>query len=141
LATPCFTGDHSPRPEDVQSNIGKRDDYEDANIDIRDIYRAQWKRVQFLSNLFWQKWKREYLNTLSPRKKWTETVPNIVEGSVVLLKDKETVRRHWPLARVSEVLPSEDGKIRKVIVTVFKDGKKTKYERPITEMVLLTDCE
>jgi len=110
------------------------------DIDIRDIYRVQWKRVQFLSEMFWTKWKKEYLNTLQTRQKWTETVPDIKQGDIVLLKEKETERRRWPLGRISETIPSADGKIRKVIVTTCKDGKQFYYERPITELVLLVEA-
>lgn len=34
---------------------------------------ARCKRVQFLANEFWQRWKREYLLNLQQRKKWQKT--------------------------------------------------------------------
>ena len=109
-----------------------------TDFDTRDMYREQWKRVQVLTEYFWNRWRREYLNTLQKRRKWTQQVPDIKVGDVVLLKDKETVRGDWPIARISEVIPSDnDRRVRKVMLTTFKDGKKTTYQRPITELVLL----
>ena len=35
-----------------------------------DVYmRRRWRRVQYLANLFWTRWKREYLLTLQQRAK------------------------------------------------------------------------
>ena len=31
---------------------------------VKDMYKAQWRRVQHLSNIFWQRWKTEYLQQL-----------------------------------------------------------------------------
>ena len=59
------------------------------NIDLQNIYRAQWKTVRSLSERFWSHWKREYLQTLQKRVKWTETQPDLQSGDVVLLKDVE----------------------------------------------------
>lgn len=111
----------------------------DSNLDMKDIYRAQWKRVQCLSELFWQKWKKEYLHTLQTCRKWTSAVPDLTEGSIVLLKDNNVPRRSWPLARIVKVLPSDNGRVRKVIVRGHRDGKNFEYTRPITELVLLVD--
>ena len=110
-----------------------------GNIDIKDIYRDQWKRVQYLSQLFWTKWKRDYLATLQSRQKWQESARNVAKGDIVLLKDKTLCRGEWPLARVTETVPSEDGKVRKVTVKVFKNGQSRLYERPVTEVVMILE--
>lgn len=56
-----------------------------------------------------------------------------------MLKDNNVPRRSWPLARIVKVLPSDDGRVRKVIVGVHRHGKNVEYTRPITELVLLVD--
>lgn len=39
-----------------------------------DIYmRQRWRRVQYLANLFWTRWKKEYLMTLQERQKMEHT--------------------------------------------------------------------
>lgn len=37
--------------------------------DIKDLYKAQWLCVQHLANIFWDRWKKEYLQTLQSRTK------------------------------------------------------------------------
>ena len=44
----------------------------DASFECKDMYYAQWKRVQYLSDVFWKRWRVEYLQTLQARQKWTE---------------------------------------------------------------------
>ena len=35
-------------------------------------------------------------------------------GDVVIIKDENRTRNHWPLSIVDEVFPSSDGRIRKL---------------------------
>lgn len=60
------------------------EDSTDANL-----LKHQWKRVQTHANIFWARWRREYLSTLQCRCKWQSTRQNLKEGDVVLLKDKQ----------------------------------------------------
>ncbi len=109
--------------------------------DPKDMYRAQWKRVQFLADVFWNRWRNEYLHTLQTRRKWFEPRPNLQTGDIVLLGDKNSARNDWPMAVVERTFPSSDGKVRKAEVRVAKDGKIVKYIRPITELVMLIPKE
>ena len=54
-----------------------------------------------------------------------------------MLQDDDLPRNKWPLARVTEVLPSKDGHIRKVQILLVQDGKHKLLERPIHKPVLL----
>lgn len=38
------------------------------NIDIRDVYKSQWKHVQILSDKFWKQWQQQYLHNIQFRK-------------------------------------------------------------------------
>lgn len=107
------------------------------HLDIKDVYRARWRHVQYLADKFWSKWKNEYLNNLQKRRKWHFDENPIEVGNVVLLKDKEAHRNDWPLGLITRIFPSADKKIRKVEVKVIKDGKITFYTRPVVELVLL----
>lgn len=102
-----------------------------------DLYKRQWRRVQHLSNTFWDRWRKQFLPTLQPRRKWLSTHPNIEPGSVVLLKDLQTLRNEWPPGLVTQTFPSKDGKVRKVEVKVYKEGGSSLFLRPISEIVLL----
>ena len=108
-----------------------------GSFNEKDLYSSQWRRVQHLANVFWSKWKREYLPTLQERRKWQTETPNLEVGDLVLLRDKEVARNHWPLARVSKVFTSHDGRVRKVELTTAKNGCKKTFLRPTNEVVLL----
>lgn len=45
------------------------------------------------------------------------------------------------IARIMKVLSRDDGRVRKTIVRVHRDGKNVDYTRQITELVLLVDNE
>nr|XP_054601731.1 uncharacterized protein LOC107396997 [Nothobranchius furzeri] len=108
------------------------------------------RRVQFLSNEFWTRWKREYLLNLQQRRKWTTERRNAKVNDIVLLLDDNLPRNQWKLARIVEVFPAADNRVRKVKLLVsntFLDnrGKRTSQplylERAIHKTVLLLEAE
>ena len=111
----------------------------DESMSLKDIYRAEWKRVQVLSEQFWQKWRSEFLTLLQSRKKWLKETPNLKQGDVVLMRDDSVCRNQWPLGIVSEIFPSSDAKVRSVKVKVIREGKSVFFTRPVTELVLLSE--
>ena len=46
--------------------------------------RKRWRRVQYLSQQFWARWKLEYLQKLQQRQKW-----NLKNGDVMILTDPD----------------------------------------------------
>lgn len=49
---------------------------------IKDIkYVSQWKHVQYLSNMFWKRWRDEYLQNLQVRRKWQNNQHNLKTGA------------------------------------------------------------
>lgn len=99
-----------------------------------DLYcRKRWRLVQFLANQFWNRWRTEYLLALQERSKWNKQHHNLKKGDIVLVKDECNPRCQWPLARVNQIYPSEDGLVRKVKVMI---GSST-YDRPVHKLVLL----
>ena len=103
-----------------------------------DLYvRRRWRRVQCLADQFWTRWRREYLQSLQRRPKWTTTRRNLRVGDIVLLRDDAQRRNNWPLGRVTEAIESEDGRVRKANVEIARDGEKKVYLRPIKELTLL----
>lgn len=107
---------------------------------IKVIYQATWKHVQLLSDTFWKQWRTSYLQNLQTRKKWLNKRPNLKIGDILLLREKELQRGHWPIALVTNVFESEsDKRVRTVELRVMKDNQVVTYVRPITEVVLLVD--
>lgn len=107
------------------------------NLDVKQMYKSQWKHVQVLADRFWKRWRFEYLQLLQSRHKWKADNPNIKEGDVILMKDKEAHRNNWPIGIVQNAIHSEDGKVRKVELKVIINGQPTTYIRPIAEIVYL----
>ncbi|XP_033728036.1 uncharacterized protein LOC117317344 [Pecten maximus] len=107
------------------------------SLDIKDMYKAQWRHVQILSNEFWKKWQREYLCALQARCKWTSERPNLKEGDIVLLREYDCHRTEWPLAAVSKTFPASDGCVREVEVRTYQGGKFSHFVRPVHELVPL----
>lgn len=78
---------------------------------------------------------------LQSRHKWQMAKPDLQVGDVVLLKETEAHRNDWPMGLVTQVMPSDDGRIRKVKVKVTKGGVVHSFFRPITELILLLPRE
>ncbi|XP_066928826.1 uncharacterized protein [Clytia hemisphaerica] len=97
--------------------------------------RRYWKRVQHLTNEFWQRWRKEFLTTLQSRTKWLSSKRNFKLNDIVLLKpDNEYITRNkWPLGRVTKVFKGSDNRVRSLSIKT----KDSELERPITKVVLL----
>jgi hypothetical protein len=65
-----------------------------GNFTKKDLHTHQWRQVQFLADKFWSRWRKEFLPTLQPRRKWKQESANLKEGDIVLLRNKEEVRNH-----------------------------------------------
>ena len=71
--------------------------------------RKRWRRVQELVRHFWH---REWIPGLSGRKKWNQERQDLQTGEFVLVMSTDTARGNWPLGRVTEVYPGQDGQVR-----------------------------
>ena len=121
-----------------------------GNFIKKDLYlNKHWRRVQYLANLFWTRWRNEYLALLQPRSKWTEPTRNIAVGDVVLIVDDCVPRNQWKLAKVIEVNQSEDDLVRSVRIQLATGHLNNKGQRsselsiitrPIHKLILLLQC-
>ena len=94
----------------------------------------RWRQVQYLSNLFWRRWTREYLPSLQQRQKWNKPQRNLAVNDIVLILDENTPRSIWPLGRVIEVYSNRgDGLVRSAKVKT----RSTELVRPVDKIVLL----
>ncbi|CAM1323262.1 Uncharacterised protein r2_g3176 [Pycnogonum litorale] len=107
------------------------------HLNIKDMFKCQWRHVQVMANRFWQEWSSQYIQSLQSRNKWQQESRNLKPGDIVLMKDQESHRNNWPLGIVKKVFPSSDGGVRKTSVCVMKGGQRITYTRPITQLVLL----
>lgn len=122
-----------------------------GNFVKEDLYlRKRWRRVQYLANEFWQRWKKQYLLSLQQRQKWHKTNRNAKINDIVIIQDDTTPRNNWKLAKVTAVYPSQDGCVRKVQLlisdsTLDDNGKKLSKPvhliRPIQKTVTLLEAD
>ncbi|XP_039299275.1 uncharacterized protein LOC120355056 isoform X1 [Nilaparvata lugens] len=82
-------------------------------------HRSRWKNLALATKELWKKWSTEYLVTLQTKAKWTEESENLKVDTIVLLKDPGTVPSTWRLARIVELHPGKDQKVR--VVTVLTE--------------------
>ena len=87
--------------------------------------------------MFWTRWTKEYLPSLTKRPCWRKDIPNVTVGELVLVVDDDLKRGKWPLARVTNVMPGVDGVVR-VAEVKTKSGV---YTRPITKLIRLEDAD
>ena len=106
-----------------------------GKFDGADVYsRKHWRRVQHLVNEFWERWRKEYLNSLQERSKWHNELENAAEiNDVVLLKD-EKPRNEWSLARVTRLISNEKNLVRTVEIEL---ANKSKLLRPLNKIIIL----
>ena len=117
----------------------------------QDLYlRRRWRQVQFLSNEFWVRWRKEYLLNLQQRQIWQTDKRDTKVDDIVIICEDSLPQNQWKLARVTEVYPSADGKVRKVKLlvsdsTLDKQGKRTTkpvyLDRPVQKIVVLLEAE
>ncbi|XP_034118077.1 LOW QUALITY PROTEIN: villin-like protein quail [Drosophila albomicans] len=71
-----------------------------------------WQRVTQLQQVFWKRWREEYLTLLQQRSKWRTSDRRLQVNDLVLVKDENLPPLRWPLARVMALIPGKDGECR-----------------------------
>ena len=98
--------------------------------------RKRWRQIQYMSDLFWKRWTKEYLPQLQTRQKWNHPSRNFIPGDVVLIVDESAPRGSWLMGRIVKTMEEEHGLVRKVRVKT----KTNELERPITKLCLLQEA-
>lgn len=98
--------------------------------------RRRWKQVQYIANLFWKRWMKEYLPLMQSRQKWTHPKRNFKPEDIVLVADTNAPRGVWLLGRVLEARADSRGHVRSVILKT----KSGMLERPISKICLLVEA-
>nr|XP_020470233.1 uncharacterized protein LOC109968359 [Monopterus albus] len=114
-----------------------------------DVYaRKRWRRVQYLTEQFWSRWRKEYLTNITLRQRWHSPRRNVKAGDVVIVKEEGIPRNEWKLGRVLDVCTDEDGLVRKATIQtgnreLAKEGQQhtnhSILQRPIHKLVVLVE--
>ncbi|XP_055638129.1 uncharacterized protein LOC129776484 [Toxorhynchites rutilus septentrionalis] len=94
--------------------------------------RRGWPTSQWLANLFWKRWIKDYLPEISRRTKWYEKVKPLEVGDIVLIVDVDNPRNCWPKGKVIGVV-SSGGQTRKATIQTSSGV----YERPVVKLAVL----
>ena len=97
------------------------------------ILKRKWRQSQYLADVFWRRWLREYVPTLQTRQKWATVRRNFRKGDLVLLVDDNCARGDWKMGRVVDVYTAQDGLVRSVQVKTAT----SLLSRPVTKLCLL----
>lgn len=80
-----------------------------------DIYaRHRWRQVQYMSDLFWERWIAEYLPQLQERQRWSCVKRNFIPGDIIIIVDDTAPRNSWLTGRVIQTTPDRGGLLRLV---------------------------
>ena len=102
-----------------------------------DLYATKRRRrVQYLIEQFWGRWKKEYLLNITTRQKWHSTQRNLRANDIVIIKDDNLPRNHWRLGRVVETVQDSDGLVRRVKVQVGERKSQRKQDPPSKPSVI-----
>ncbi|KAI7794630.1 hypothetical protein IRJ41_016937, partial [Triplophysa rosa] len=102
-----------------------------------DIYsRKRWRRVQYLAEQFWNRWRKEYLANIISRQKWGASKRNLESGDIVMIKDDNLPRNEWRIGKVEEVVSGIDGLVRRAKIRLG-DSKLNSRGKRINEPTVL----
>uniref|UniRef100_A0A1A9VDM6 DUF5641 domain-containing protein n=1 Tax=Glossina austeni TaxID=7395 RepID=A0A1A9VDM6_GLOAU len=69
-------------------------------------------RLQYYLQQFWDRWSKDYLQTLQNRTKWTKGPV----GDVVVVEEDNLSPQKWRLGRITGIHPGNDGLVRVITV-------------------------
>ena len=113
-----------------------------AHHEIISTHQSLTRRARHHKNLLQQvtkQWRQEYLTSLREQSNVGNNrngAQEILIGDIVLLKNDSTKRIFWKLARVEELIPGADGRVRAAIVQVGSDDKPPSYLRRVVQHLI-----
>ena len=104
--------------------------------------------IQAVVERFWKKWSRDVFPSLCVTPKWHVERRNVMEGDLVLVQDSYAVRGEWKRGLVTKVYPSDNGRVRRVLVSYknprpdqkadcYRGQKYKTVERAVQRLIVL----
>ena len=106
--------------------------FEEVNVNKLSAL-SRWNRVIRIRNHLWDRWKKEYLLQLQARSKWLYPNRSFEIGDLVIIRDELYPPCKWPLARITNLYPGQDGLSR---VAQLKT-QHSELKRPNTRLIYL----
>ena len=99
--------------------------------------KRRWKQIQYMVDIFWKRWSKEYVAQLQERQKWALPKPNVKVGDIVLVANDAVPRNQWKMGRVTVTIPDQEGYVRQVKLQT----KTSELVRPVHKLVLLLEAD
>lgn len=99
-------------------------------IDVPRNKLSHFELLQKFAQEFWDRWSDEYVKSLINRTKWRHSHENLKIGDIVLVLSEPRQQAKWPLGRVVDTFPDQDGQVRTVDV-LFEEKI---YRRPVHKL-------
>ena len=115
----------------------------ESQYEIVSTNKSLTRRAKYQSRVlknFKDQWRKEYLLSIRESLRVQNNKSNIINvGDIVILKNENTSRMYWKLARVENLLRSKDKIVRSAEVKVLSnDNKRTMVlRRPIQHLIPL----
>ena len=111
-----------------------------------DVYsKKRWRHIHHIANEFWSCWRKEYLQSLQERQKWTSKRRNFRVDDIVLLKQSDVPRNQWSMGKVIDINNDRKGFVQSVTLKISEragnENSKRKLEQPIEKIVLLLESD
>lgn len=99
------------------------------------------KYIQTVIEHFWKRWRSEYLTTLQQYQtdKFRNKGQKCTEGDIVIIYEEKQPRQNWRMGKITELIKSNDNKIRAAKVLVGKT--KSIITRPLNKLYPLETNE
>lgn len=108
-----------------------------STVEQPSLRLSRWQQIQQMTEHFWTRWSREYLQSLQPKTKWTQDQPSIWLNDLVLIRTEALPPTKWPLGRITALHPGKDGRIR---VATVRTATST-FQRPIVKLCVFPASE
>ena len=97
------------------------------------LFSSRWRHAQRCADMFWKRWAKMYLPTLTCKHKWTDTKRNVA----VVLVDDNAPRSQWPLGRIVKVFSGSNNLVRSVLI----ETRAGELKRPISKLCVVVRSE
>ena len=105
--------------------------------------KRRWRQVQYLIDLFWTRWRKEYLVLFQHRQKCVNKERTVNISDLVIVEDVKLPRNIWPNGRVVDVNIDRKGLVRSAKIKTYKGCwfSCVVIIRPVTRLISLLNTD
>ena len=102
----------------------------------------RWSRTEHIVNEIWERWHKEFIQTLQERKSCRRKPRNFQKGDVVFLK-ADYNWNNWPISDITETFSDKHGIVQTIKLKLGDavGAEQRQLVRPITKIVLLVESD